>query len=204
MKKKNQDERKEQIRVAAYELLEKKGYKATSMLAIAKQAKASNETLYSWYGSKQNLFSTLIEENAKEVTTAINDALNLELNIEKSITQIGILLITLVTSTRAISLNRAAAAEASETKTLGKILAKKGRNSVFPLIEKLFLDAKSKGEVKFKNSDEVVRVYIGLLLGDIQIRRVIGAIEPLSVKEIESQSNRATTLLFALLSGNHL
>lgn len=204
MKKVNQDNRKEKIRVAAYALLVKRGYKGASMLAIAKEARASNETLYAWYGTKQNLFRTLIEENAKEVADAINESLQLDANLEEALIHIGSLILKLVTSTRAISLNRAAAAEVSETNTLGKVLADAGRESIFPLLESLFCNAQSKREIAFEDSNEIVSIYLGLLLGDIQIRRAIGAIEALSDKDIKRRSSRATTLLFIILSDQRI
>ncbi|MCP4433742.1 MAG: TetR/AcrR family transcriptional regulator, partial [Gammaproteobacteria bacterium] len=47
--------RQYRIEEATYELLAESGYHACSMLSIAKRAKASNETLYRWYGDKVGL-----------------------------------------------------------------------------------------------------------------------------------------------------
>ena len=55
MKSETRTERQKQIESAAYLVLEKKGFSGASMLAIAKQAKASNETLYRWYKDKNGL-----------------------------------------------------------------------------------------------------------------------------------------------------
>ncbi|WP_404927319.1 TetR/AcrR family transcriptional regulator [Mesorhizobium sp. ORM16] len=57
--------RRERIEEAAYAVLRETGYKSASLLAIAKRASASNETLYNWYGNKQTLFRSLIEANAE-------------------------------------------------------------------------------------------------------------------------------------------
>ncbi|WP_292180317.1 TetR/AcrR family transcriptional regulator [Mesorhizobium sp.] len=54
-----------QIERAAYKLLKERGYGGISMLGIAKEAKASNETLYRWYGDKKGLFKTMVENNAR-------------------------------------------------------------------------------------------------------------------------------------------
>ena len=56
-------ESKLRIEQAAYELIDEFGYDGISMLKIAKRAKASNETLYKWYGDKKGLFSALVETN---------------------------------------------------------------------------------------------------------------------------------------------
>ena len=67
--------RQQQIEDAAYEVLESKGYGGTSMLGIARKARASNETLYNWYGDKQGLFQALVTRNAAEVKDHLEEAL---------------------------------------------------------------------------------------------------------------------------------
>ena len=62
MKQDERDERHAQIQAAAFALLKEQGYRKTSMLAIAKRAQASNQTLYAWYSNKQALFRGIIED----------------------------------------------------------------------------------------------------------------------------------------------
>jgi len=200
VQKNKQNERHKQIRAAAYELLHEKGYKATSMLAIAKRAKASNETLYAWYGNKQNLFTLLIQENASEVADAIENALRSEANIQTVLNKIGPLLLQLVVSDKAIALSRAAATDVAETGMLGKSLAQMGRNTIGPLIHKIFTQARAKGSLKFRANDNVTEVYLGLLIGDMQIRRATGAISRPSKAEIEAKAAQATKLFLRLFS----
>ena len=52
MRDDKKQQRRRQIEAAAYDLLVQYGYDGTSMLAVAKAAKASNETMYRWYGDK--------------------------------------------------------------------------------------------------------------------------------------------------------
>ena len=75
MKKENKSKKMKDIEAAAYALLEEKGYKGTSMLAIAKKASASNQTVYKWYGSKADLFKELVAENAREIKGLLEEAI---------------------------------------------------------------------------------------------------------------------------------
>ena len=75
METESQKERRMRIENAAYAVLRDKGYKGTSMLAIAKKAGCSNETLYRWYGNKQTLLASLVVANAEAVRTP-NRAIN--------------------------------------------------------------------------------------------------------------------------------
>ncbi len=200
MHKEKQDQRRQQIRSAAYKLLARNGYKATSMLAIAKQAKASNETLYAWYGNKQNLFRTLIQENTSEIAIALEQALVSGSDIEKILSRVGPLLLEMVTGEKAVALNRAAAADASETGVLGETLANAGRDTIAPLLQRVFVQAHKDGQLQFNSCDDITEVYISLLIGDTQVRRATGALPPLTNAEITIRSNRATKLLIELYS----
>lgn len=200
MQQDDKDRRRLQIRTAAYELLESKGYKATSMLAIAKRAKASNETLYAWYGNKQALFQTLIEENANTVSEALKDALHTPSDIEMTLNRVGALLLKVVTAEKAVALNRAAAADVSETGVLGATLASAGRGAIKPLLIELFSNAQASGQLSSEDSEQMVGVYLGLLIGDLQIRRAIGALQPLSTADMKKRSANATRLTLKLFS----
>jgi AcrR family transcriptional regulator len=78
MRDENRAARQEKIEEAAYAVLEAKGYAGTSMLAIARAARASNETLYNWYGDKTGLFKALVVRNAEEVRTLLQQGLDSE------------------------------------------------------------------------------------------------------------------------------
>jgi AcrR family transcriptional regulator len=190
--------RQQQIETAAYEVLEAKGYGGTSMQGIAKQARASNETLYNWYGDKQGLFRALVTRNAEEVKSHLEAELKTDHDALSILGTLGPKLLILLTGDRAVALNRAAAADSSGE--LGATLSKAGREAVFPLLEQVLLRARQEGQLRFKTPGEAVGLYLDLLIGDQQIRRVIGRL-PAPTKEFcEARSQRAVSLLRQLLS----
>lgn len=82
MRKENQDTRKSEIEKIALQMLINRGYSSASMLLIAKDANASNETLYRWYKNKPNLFLAVIERHFEgfstlETESQLNDFLAL-------------------------------------------------------------------------------------------------------------------------------
>ncbi len=164
--------RQQQIETAAYEVLEAKGYGGTSMLGIAKQARASNETLYNWYGDKQGLFQALVTRNASEVKDYLEAELQSDHDALSILGTLGPKLLDLLTGDRAVALNRAAAADSSGE--LGATLSKAGREAVLPLLEQVLLRARDEGQLAFHEISEAVGLYLDLLIGDLQIRRVIG------------------------------
>lgn len=191
----NRDTRRAEIEEAAYELLSEKGYKATSMLAVARAAKASNETLYNWYGNKQALFQAIVARNAAQARETLQAALAGQGALDEVLERLGPLLLRLVTGDKAVALNRAAAGDVHDTATLGPAIAAAGRDAIVPLLARLI--ARDTPDVQ--DAEEAAEAYIDLLIGDLQIRRVIGTLPPLSDAEVIARSDRARRLLMRLV-----
>jgi len=195
MKATNKIQREEEIEAVAYALLAEVGYRKTSMLAIAKRASASNETLYKWYGNKQNLFATLVKKNAAVVEQELQEAIDNQADTLETLAVIGPLILKLVSSKKAIVLNRAAAIDVNESNTLGKTISEQGKMKVTPLLIAIIqqgIDSKvfTKVESHPPNdaATEMSQVYLGLLIGDIQVQHIIGVREVLKSAEVEQRS----------------
>jgi AcrR family transcriptional regulator len=186
-----QNERRERIEKAAYDVLAETGYKGASLLLIAQRASVSNETLYRWYGNKQGLFKTLVEANACEAKALLEAGVSDNSNPIVTLSKLGSLLLTIVTGNKAIMLNRAAAADVSDTTTLGKTIASAGRESISPLVRRLLDQALQLGKIQCDDTTEATATYFNLLIGDLQIRRVIGVLGPLTKADILTRSDRA-------------
>ena len=197
MRDENRSLRQQQIETAAYSLLEEKGYAGTSMLAIARKARASNETLYNWYGDKQGLFKALVTRNAAEVKSLLENELAVEQPMA-TLERFGPKLLNLLLGDRAVALNRAAAAD--PTGELGAVISKAGRETVLPLLVQVLEAAKRQGDLYFDEPEETALLYMNLLVGDLQIRRVIGRVPAPEESFCEERSQLALVRL-SLLPG---
>jgi AcrR family transcriptional regulator len=178
MRSEKKEKRQQVIFSAAYELLARKGYKGTSMLAVAKAAGASNETMYNWFGNKQGLLAAMIEGNASGASSILSEASSKETmnanDINETLVNFGDVLLQMLTGERAVALSRAAAADVSDGNVLGPLLAENGREKLVPQLVRFFENAIDKGNYKLHDSREMTEIYLALLLADVQIRRVIG------------------------------
>jgi len=197
MRAEKQEARRREIERAAYEVLAEKGYEAASMLAIAKRAGASNETLYNWYGNKQTLFRSLVQANAQQVADLLRDSIASGRDPLDTLARLGPLLLRLLVSEKAIALNRAAVADAAGSGLLGQALAEAGRDTVAPLIAQVFKQAHATGQLFVENPDEAADVYVSVLVGDLQIRRAIGVLKIMREAEIRRRANRALRFMQA-------
>lgn len=186
MKDDRKNSRHVAISAAAYSLLEEKGYAGASMLSIAKAAKASNETLYRWYGDKKGLFERLVRDNAAETEQILKTAIAREDDALQTLEKVAPVLLTVLLSDRAILLNRAAAAE--PTGELGAAVSVGGRNVVQPLFGKILQPLALDNNLDAK---QMTGLFLSLLIGDRQIKRVIGVEEAPSRSDIETQTAAA-------------
>ncbi|KIN63224.1 TetR family transcriptional regulator [Sulfitobacter noctilucicola] len=196
MRNEKREARMREIEAEAYALFAAAGYDGTSMLAVAKRAKASNETLYRWYGDKTGLFESMVRANAEKVQQALRHAAEGEGAPLDVLERVAPVLLEMLLSDRAIALNKAAASDVSGT--LGKALAKGGRETVLPLIEELMRSAIESGSLAKPSHGTAGALFMSLLVGDRQIRRVIGALSEPSRDEIETQA-RVAIAQFRLL-----
>lgn len=190
--------RQRAIEQAAYLVLEEKGYAGTSMLAIARKARASNETLYNWYGDKQGLFSALVVRNAAEVRGLLESGIAEQRDPLKTLGLLGPRLLELLTGPRAVALNRAAAAD--PTRELGATISQAGRETIAPLIGQVLEDARAGGQLAFESTTEAIDLYLSLLIGDLQVRRIIGREPQPTPEACEKRANLALGHLVRLLN----
>lgn len=190
--------REDRIIAAAYEVLAEKGYGGASMLAVAKRAKASNETLYRWYADKRGLFARMIERNAQAAEAALRQALTSDGAAIEGLRQVAPVLLALLLGESAIILNKAAAADASGD--LGAVLAEQGRDRLAPLISDLIARAGLEGALNLPEGVDALGLYLDLLVGDAQVRRCIGAIPAPSAEAVATRAATAMIRFEALLA----
>lgn len=190
-----QAERRAQIEAAAFDVLEKVGYKKASMLQIAKSAKASNETLYSWYGNKQALFSSLIATNAQVVEDTLQAAVARGGDLKTGLFDLGKLLLQFTATEKAIIINRAAVADVPETGLLAAAIEENARQIMLRLVTALMTKLEASGTHSFdKDAGSAAQDFIGLLIGELQIQQALGSVPPLDQDEIERRAGRACEL----------
>lgn len=207
MRIEKKQKRQQAIFEAAYKVLAEKGYKGTSMLAVAKAAGASNETMYNWFGNKQGLLSAMIEANAAGASAVLKNAFSAsdeltEESLSNVLENFGDTLLQMLTGEKAVALNRAAAADVSDGNVLGQLLAENGRQKVVPELVQFFETAIKQGHFKAHDSREMTEIYLALLLADVQIRRVIGVTDAPDPAATRTHSQRVFELFAQLFANN--
>lgn len=200
MKEETRAKRRDHILDVAAEVLAERGYRDMNMLEVARRARASKETLYAWFGDKRGLFEALISRNAAVVQQVMADQLGRDAPLEEALTAFGEALLSLLVGESAVALNRAAIAEAASDPALAKTLVTAGRQATLPAFTTYLDGQAAQDNLKMTSSAEAAEDFLGLLLGDLQVRRLLGVQRKPGKAQIAARA-RAATQKFLRLYG---
>lgn len=172
------------------------GYDGVTMLNVAKRAGASKETLYSWFGSRDGLFETLIKANGANAAAGVQRALSQGGSPREVLTGFAIGLVTLLTGRESVALNRAAMTSSE----LAQVLLAGGRYTVGPLVEDYLAQLHATGALHAPDAATSFRLLYGLVIEDIQIRVLLGEAAP-SAKAIRLHAAAAVDRFMVLSQG---
>ena len=144
------------------------------MLAIARRAGASKETLYSWFGSRDGLFSAMIVSNADATAERVASAFEGTDEPRDTLASFGAGLLRLLTDPRSLSLNRAA----MTNPVLASELLASGRHRVGPIVEAYLAKTSASGALAVADPSSAFEAFYGLVIRDTQIRVLLGEPAP--------------------------
>ncbi len=198
MKAALRDKRREEILQVAIELLSERGYRDTSMLEVARRASASKETLYSWFGDKRGLFEAVIRRNAQAVQAVLARHLEDDAPTELVLVDFGRALLQLLLGESAVAINRAAISEARSDPQLAQILASAGREATLPSFVRYLELRRKRKALEIEDPSQAAEDFLGLLLGDTQIRRLLGLMAAPKKAQIEARAAHAAKIFLRL------
>lgn len=192
------EERKREILLAAFVELRTNGYSGTSMLSIARRARASKETLYAWFGNKPGLFAELVQNNAVLVQQVLRGSLSEDQKPQNALSAFGEALLRLLLGEAAVCLNRAAITETERDRTLADIINLNGREATLPLLTDYLDRQKAAGTLDFDDALTAAQLLIGVLMGDAQVRRLLNVLPEPDDDWIEDRVERAVSVFLKL------
>jgi len=192
MKPETRQQRRDEIMDAAVAVLAERGYRDASMLDVARRASASKETLYAWFGSKAGLYEAVIRRNAGVVQDVLAGQLATDAPAERVLTAFGRALLELLLGEGAVAINRAAITEAQADPTLAWTLVSAGREATLPAFVQFLAREGAQGRLNIDDPGEAAADFLGLLLGDSQVRRLLGVLPPPDDEQIVARAVRAS------------
>lgn len=175
--------RRELFLEAATEAFSRNGYDATSLQDIVAEAGGSLATLYRMFGNKEGLFQAVIDRKFQSVFGP-GDTLEMEGRAPRQVlTELGMALLEMMLSEEAVAMHRLMITQANRTSAL-----REGFMEMAPDRAKNTLADYFTGEVRAKrlvmeDCETSAVQFIGMVKGDILMRRLLGEDLRLSTKQ---------------------
>ncbi|EIV94843.1 TetR/AcrR family transcriptional regulator [Frankia sp. QA3] len=198
------DARRAAILDAALALLAEEGYDNLSTRAVSARAKASKETLYAHFGDRRGLLAALVLQEAEATNTALRQALTQAADaaavgpVRPVLVEALTGLVTLLTSSRSVAINRVAIAALPADPEPAEILAARGRRTTGPLFEALLRRGVQNGELVLDDPATAFEVLYGLAIRDSQIGALLGRAPAWTDDDRRARADHAVALFYRL------
>ena len=159
---------------AATELFLSQGYANTNLQQVAAAAGVTKPTVYSHFGSKENLLREVTQRRADQRVAAMSAELTPTTNPRGDLIRFGNAILDTVMSAESRAWNRLAGAEALDHPEVGRAFYAAGPARVIELLTAYLTTQKRLGRVVVPNPGRAAEQLLGLFLGLDLLRSRIG------------------------------
>ena len=181
--------RREIIRVAA-ESFQELGYERTSMLTIAERMRGSKQTLYNYFGSKEELLRAVLDLDVGEVVDEALEALQREKSLRKGLARLGEIYLARQLAPLAISNIRIVATQPAES-GVGEDFYQNILCAAWRRVADAFKALMDAGTLRRADSWLAAMHFKGLVLQDLLERQLLNAGTPPASKEVTAAAKHA-------------
>lgn len=146
-----------------------------SMAAVARRASCSKETLYRWFGDRDGLLTATVKwQAAKVIMPELRDGEFSHASFVATLESFAQSWLEVLTGEVSIALNRLAVSHAGNgNSNLGRIVLENGPLAMQARLAPIFDLGFRQGFIR-ANDETVFRLFFGLVVGDVQIRALLG------------------------------
>lgn len=187
--------RRDAVLAAALALMVRRG-SGFSMADVAREASCSKETLYKWFGDRTGLLTATVQwQAAKVMMPTLPEGALTRAGLEQALAGFAASWLGVITGDASLGLNRMAVGEAGEP---GQIVLRHGPRAMAARLAPLFEAGRAAGLIQFTSTDEAFRLFFGLVVGDTQIRCLLGDPARPDAAAIQTQAATAASRFLAL------
>ncbi len=160
------EKRRREIAAVAERVFFENGFGETTMQTIAAEAGASKETLYRHFGSKEGLFSELVENRANTFLEGLDENLQRSGTLAEALKTLGLRLLTAMVEREALCLYRIVIAEGPRNPDLGRIFYEQGPNRVKNRLASYLEAARAAGELRCADCTLAASIFLGAVIAN--------------------------------------
>lgn len=172
--------RREALLAAAHAEFLEHGYAGTSIEAVMQRVGGSKASLYSYFGSKEGLFSDMVAAGCEEFLRNVAIPTAIEGDLESTLRAFGLRFFKLYTEPGRVQLMRAIIAEATRFPALAQQLYENGPQKARIQLAAFFAHCHAEGHLHAPDADLAAIQFITLVKGHCQFRSLFG-LSPLAL-----------------------
>lgn len=186
---------------AAIELFPKLGYDKTTMDDIAAKAGVTKQTVYSHYKSKDQLFTQMVDALCHRGVRHAPLAGAKSRSFESLLLEVGLNLLTLITSKEGMAVTRLVIAEAGRYPKLARLYYESGTQRIMQLLAQFLDEQNARGSIVIPNTESAAAYFFALLKGQYFLRMILGVPPIPSEREKKAHVKEVVAIFLALYGG---
>ncbi len=172
------------IREAAQRLFLDVGYGATSMDAIARAAGVSKATVYAHFTSKDRLFAAILDDGCRRRYALTWPEVPPPERLRPALTEWASRFFDMLLSPDGIAVHRLVLSESVRFPELGRAFYDGGPHVALSSLESFFAALHDRGDLAVADPSLAAQHFVGMIRGDLYLRRLLGLTEVPSEAEI--------------------
>lgn len=187
--------RRRRLLEAAIRLFAAKGFEATTLTDLVSEAGGSRTSLYEYFGDKEGLLRAVTVEHCDRLLADLA-ALRPDPSMtpEVALRRMGLRFVEGLMDEETMAVLRILIAEGSKFPEMGEFVLRRGPDSVVERTAEYLLDLAEAGKLRIDHPEEAARAFIGLLIGDILLRRLICPASRMSRQAVEDHVERSVDI----------
>jgi AcrR family transcriptional regulator len=173
-KKPSAEERRELILDAAGKVFFEQGFSGASVDSVIEIVGGSKRTIYGEFGSKEGLFTALVNRCADNAIGNLADDLSEYHDIRETMIRFGKRLLEILQTEDLMGIFRTVLLEAKTFPDLARTVYDKGPGRAAKTLAEALRKAKSQGDIKVTDFNSVANHFVGMIRGNDYLRVVLG------------------------------
>jgi AcrR family transcriptional regulator len=190
------EKRREAILEAAYTLFMEKGYAAVSLDDIIRISRGSKSSVYKYFGNKKGILKAVTRALADEMLDEINLSFPAGRTPREALNRIGMVLVDMALSEKAINQHRHAVSHARQLPGLARLWYESGPRQTFDGIARYLEQEAAAGRLQIANPGQAALLFAGMIIFHENMRLLVN-LRPTKRSDLQQMVTEAVEVFLA-------
>ncbi len=178
------DSRRDAILEAAAEVFLHEGYERACIDDIIAKVGGSKRTIYSEFGSKENLFAEIIKLVTTRAVATLPEPDVAKKDVRAALVEFGVGFLQLLMAAQTLAVFRVVFGECRKFPKLGKFFYDGGPGQSRAHLERILAEYEKRGDLKLADRALAADAFVSMIRGNHHMQVALGLRPPLTSKEI--------------------